>query len=58
MKDRWEYHILKLRLEANIREAAEELNRLGRDGWELIGTMNNGPFILKRPYEYNSAGGQ
>lgn len=28
---------------------AEYLNKLGRDGWELVGIVNNEIFYLKRP---------
>jgi hypothetical protein len=27
------------------------LNKLGRDGWELVSTVNNEIFYLKRPIE-------
>ena len=57
---RWEYQIINIRSE-NYRldpAAAEELNRLGQEGWELVsitsvnfktGATDNIAMVFKRP---------
>lgn len=57
---RWEYHIINIRSE-NYRldpNAAQQMNRLGEEGWELVsttsvnfksGASDNLAMVFKRP---------
>ena len=46
---KWEYRMVDVRtMEGTYSEAVKELNRLGKDGWELVATANNWVFFLKR----------
>jgi F420-0:gamma-glutamyl ligase-like protein len=44
----WEYKVETLNLSAN-RTIETQLNRLGAEGWELIGMSDAGRAIFKRP---------
>jgi len=58
MQTRWTYKAIKMSYPTFARSAVrlsvieDELNRLGRDGWELVTTSNDGleiTYYLKRP---------
>jgi hypothetical protein len=47
----WEYKQLVRNLSRDNAPADEELNRLGKEGWELVGIMKDSPiayFYFKR----------
>ncbi len=44
---RWEYKVF---VESGDRAVAE-LNRLGREGWELVAVIETQVFYLKRPLD-------
>jgi len=37
----WEYKVLTRNLSKEDAPAEDELNRLGKDGWELVGIVND-----------------
>ena len=48
----WEYKIINVRSENYSMDPrrAEELNRLGDDGWELVSISNNNVAYMKRQH--------
>jgi hypothetical protein len=51
-KTRWEYKQVVRSLSENKFPSEEELNRLGKDGWELVAILNSSGFLylyFKRP---------
>src|SRR5262245_53115622 len=51
-KTRWEYKQVVRSLSENKFPSEEELNRLGKDGWELVTILNSSGFLylyFKRP---------
>jgi hypothetical protein len=41
----WEYKILNRNLSKEEAPSEEELNTLGKDGWELAGVFTDSPFV-------------
>lgn len=57
-EQRWEYNVLVPRADLDPWEVEEELNKLGRAGWELV-SVENGRYIFKlqvRPRERGRLG--
>ena len=50
-KPRWEYKVLTKTTTDSANRTEDELNSLGKEGWELVGVVSNGSgvqFYLKR----------
>jgi Domain of unknown function (DUF4177) len=41
----WEYKLLTRNLSKEEAPSEEELNRLGKEGWELAGVFSDSPFV-------------
>jgi hypothetical protein len=41
----WEYKLLSRNLSKEEAPGEEELNRLGKEGWELAGVFTDSPFV-------------
>jgi len=41
----WEYKMLSRNLSKQEAPSEEELNRLGKEGWELAGVFTDSPFV-------------
>jgi hypothetical protein len=41
----WEYKLLRRNLSKEEAPSEEELNRLGKEGWELAGVFSDSPFV-------------
>ena len=41
----WEYKLLSRNLSKEEAPSEEELNRLGKEGWELAGVFSDSPFV-------------
>jgi len=41
----WEYKLLKRNLSKEEAPSEEELNKLGKKGWELAGVYSDSPFV-------------
>jgi hypothetical protein len=41
----WEYKVLNRNLSKEEAPSEEELNTLGKDGWELAGVFTDSPFV-------------
>jgi len=44
-KTAWEYKLLARNLSKEEAPSEEELNRLGKEGWELAGVFTDSPFV-------------
>jgi hypothetical protein len=44
-KTAWEYKLLFRNLSKEEAPSEEELNRLGKEGWELAGVFSDSPFV-------------
>jgi len=41
----WEYKLLTRNLSKEEAPSEEELNKIGKEGWELAGVFNDPPFV-------------
>jgi hypothetical protein len=41
----WEYKLLSHNLSKEEAPSEEELNRLGKEAWELVGVFTDSPFV-------------
>jgi hypothetical protein len=41
----WEYKVLNRNLSKDEAPSEEELNKLGKEGWELAGVFSDSPFV-------------
>lgn len=48
---KWEYHFFLVAIDREDQVILDELNKLGKNGWELVGVYEAAfrVFILKRP---------